>query len=207
MNNQTIITTVEQYTDAVIIDCETKSVPKNSYGEWDNSLSDPFLIGFYHRKKIVQIVHWGEDWEGFVEMVNKEISSFPLPFFGLNNELEFWGLKKVTGRDFQVLDVRNIKGKMTSKKDLYSLLERFKGYPKVVDSLNFKGELCILFYDLIKEGNMSPEETKRHMDDILSHNVNCVTMEASILKEKEFLENCFELDGKGWTKGLKREYL
>jgi hypothetical protein len=207
MNNQTIITTVEQYTEKVIIDCETKSVPKNSYGEWDNSLSDPFLIGIFYKNQVIQVVHWGTDWSSFVKMVEEVLKELPQPFFGLNWELEFWGLKKVLGKTFQVKDVRTMKGKLTSKKDLYSLLVKHKKYPIVKDSMDFKGELCILFYNLIKEGNLSPEETKRHMDDILSHNMNCVTMESSILKEKEFLENCFEIDGKGWTKGLKREYL
>lgn len=204
MHNQTIITTVEQYTDKVIIDCETRSVPKNSEGKWDNTLCDPFMFGFFHKNQLIQVVHWGEDWESFIKMLNEVIKDLPQPFYGLNNELEHFGLLNAIKRKIEVIDVRRMKGKGTSKQDMYALLVKHKGYPEVKDPMNFNGELCILYYNLIKEGTMSMEQTKQHMEDILGHNKNCLLLEASILKEKEFLESCYDIDAKGWVRGLKK---
>lgn len=189
-------------TDKPIIDCEIKESIRID-GKWDNTKCNPFMIGIFYKKMITQIIDLScqkEPTTLFKTAIKETLKNTPKPLYGLNWELEHHGILNTTRDKLQINDVRQIKGKGTSKEDMYGLLVQKKNYPQINDIFDFDGSQCIEKWEEYAETG-----EKEHLEEPRLHNFNCLIMEAAILENKEYLASLYKIDKNGWTIGLKDE--
>lgn len=178
-----------------IIDIEIGKEPRDATGRWNNALADPIVFGCYYGnvKKIVARTDT-VDKEEFQKKVKEILNSIPRPLYALNKDFEKQVLNNIIGEYENIEDVRDFKGKETSKVYLYGLLIRLKQYPKLEEQMNFDSKKCIEYWQKYNE-----TKNEDYLKWIMEHNQNCLSMENSILKEKDFLKSLFKININNWV--------
>jgi hypothetical protein len=179
---------------------------------WDNKKAIPCLCGALlcendKRLALIQLAHFKEmSKEDFADSIRIMLSSLQTAgykLFALNSMFEQDAIEVFTGELFMFFEIRqNLKGSLSSKENLYHYLQIFKNLPIIVDVFEGNSKLCPYYYN---KYIADAENNEFYLQQILSHNQNCLLKEFYILKHIDFIIETAEIDKNGFILNFKQK--
>jgi hypothetical protein len=118
--------------------------------------------------------------------------------FALNRMFEQEAIESYTGQAYTFNEVKGtFKGTLSSKDSLYGFLQKRLSLATIYDIFSGDAKVIPDYYQLY----LSSGEYK-FLQDIISHNLNCLLKEYYILKNIQFLKDNVEADKSGYITKL-----
>lgn len=177
---------------------------------WDNKKADICLIGALlvqnnQIQSIVQIPRTAgmskEDYASLIKKLMDSLQNAGYSLFALNAPFEAEAIEAYCSQKYTFNEIKgNLRGSKSSKDNLYVLLEKRLKLGNIYDILGGNAKLCPDFYQLyLSSGDM------KFLQDIISHNLNCLLKEHRILQNIKWLEEKAIIDEGGFIMGWKEQ--
>lgn len=187
-----------------IIDIEISNIMDKT--NWDNRKADPILIGGLliedgEIQAIVQLPRTKDmAKEAFAANIKQLLSSLDnadYKLYALNSQFESEAIQAYTGQLWDFHEIRgNLKGFLSSKDNLWQFLRKSLKLPEIEDSLKGNAALCPQYYHFYKETH-----EHKFLQDIISHNTQCLWKEHYILQNIEHITKYAIVDNNGFITG------
>jgi hypothetical protein len=187
--------------DYVIIDVETGNEMDKS--QWDNKKAEIVLVGllFVKNNQIdswKQLFRFNDSFKDNVTRIMSSLKKKQIPLFALNCNFEIDSLETLTGNRYEIADLRkNLKGTLSSKKNLFNFLLSKQLVPNVQDIYSENAALSIADYiHYQKSGDI------HCLQRIAQHNLNCLFKEHFIKLNIEEILKVAVVNDEGFIKSL-----
>lgn len=191
-----------------VIDVEIQNLMTRE--NWDNKSADICLIGALlaegdQIQSIVQIPRTAdmskEDYASLIKKLMDSLQTAGYSLFALNAPFEAEAIEAYCSQKYPFNEIKgNLRGSKSSKDNLYAMLEKRLKLGNIYDILGGNAKLCPDFYQLyLSSGDM------KFLQDIISHNLNCLLKEHRILQNIKWLEEQAIVDGGGFIIGWKEQ--
>jgi hypothetical protein len=191
--------------DYAIIDIEIGNCMTRE--NWDNKKADIILIGALlckngEKQTIVQIPRFKdqskEEYASIIKKLLDSLKKADYELFALNRMFEQEAIESYCGQAYTFNEVKGtFKGTLSSKDSLYGFLQKKLSLATIYDIFSGDAKVIPDYYQLY----LSSGEYK-FLQDIISHNLNCLLKEYYILKNLQFIEDNVEVDKNGFITKL-----
>ena len=191
--------------DYAIVDIEIGNCMTRE--NWDNKKADIILIGALlckdgEKQTIIQIPRFKdqskEEYASIIKKLLDSLKKADYELYALNRMFEQEAIESYTGQAYTFNEVKGtFKGTLSSKDSLYGFLQKRLSLATIYDIFGGDAKVIPDYYQLY----LSSGEYK-FLQDIISHNLNCLLKEYYILKNIQFLKDNVEADEKGYITKL-----
>ena len=191
--------------DYAIVDIEIGNCMTRE--NWDNKKADIILIGALlckdgEKQTIIQIPRFKdqskEEYASIIKKLLDSLKKADYELYALNRMFEQEAIESYIGQAYTFNEVKGtFKGTLSSKDSLYGFLQKRLSLATIYDIFGGDAKVIPDYYQLY----LSSGEYK-FLQDIISHNLNCLLKEYYILKNIQFLKDNVEADEKGYITKL-----
>jgi hypothetical protein len=184
-----------------IIDIEIEnSMTKEN---WDNKKAIPMLCGamLIENSEIQAIVQLPrtkdmtkEQFSSNIKQLLSSLDNANYKLYALNAAFETESIEAYTGQRYLFHEIRgNLKGFLSSKDNLWQFLRKSLKLPEIEDVLHGNSALCPQYY-----GFYLTTHEHKFLQDIISHNLNCLLKEFYILLNMDTINKYAVTDNNGF---------
>jgi hypothetical protein len=194
--------------DYAIVDIEIGNCMTRE--NWDNKKGDIILIGALlckngEKQTIIQIPRFkDQSKEEYASIIRKLLDSLKkadYELYALNRMFEQEAIESYIGQAYTFNEVKGtFKGTLSSKDSLYGFLQKRLSLATIYDIFSGDAKVIPDYYQLY----LSSGEYK-FLQDIISHNLNCLLKEHRILQNIKWLEQQAIVDEGGFIMGWKEQ--
>lgn len=184
-------------------------IPDNGITIVDNEISNdirpdwiyenglPIVVGFLDQQRVTIFVAETEHDKEFEKAVVDNLDRYASvsKLFAFNRFMEMGNFKGAFGYNSDIHEIKPFNAKGWNKERFFKTLLDKAVIPMVDIEDPFKGDsgLCISSW-----GKYLTTGERKHLMDIVKHNINCLLKECVILKNRDYFINNYKINDRGW---------